>query len=383
MPTTKRPIVVVNDTYLGPIETTVDTEEAFHIDRYYTSQDYFQQRFDRLHRQMGFAATTLDDFSAWKALLRRELSSLIGTATMTPCDPSPRLLERVELDGYTREKMLMQTESGIFMPFYVLIPENVSPGERRAPVLAPHGHGSGGKFAPSGRSDLPGMAGVIRGCEYDYGLSLVNAGFIVFCPDARGFGERREDALQGDSFERFFSASCAALNHMALPLGQTVTGMWTWDLMRLIDYIATRPDCDISRLGSAGLSGGGLQTLWLAAMDDRVQCAVVSGYFYGYRESLLTMNMNCSCNYVPHLWEKVDMGDLSALIAPRPLLIETGTEDALNSRLGIDNVLPQVDIARGAYALFDAGDRLYHDLFPGKHCWHGVKAIPWLQRHLQ
>ena len=39
---------------------------------------------------------------------------------------------------------------------------------------------------------------------------------------------------------------------------------------------------------------------------------------------------NCSCNYVPHLFEHVDMGDVGALIAPRPLLVETGTHDDLN-----------------------------------------------------
>ena len=84
----------------------------------------------------------------------------------------------------------------------------------------------------------------------------------------------------------------SVLNHMAMPLGQTVTGMWTWDLMRLIDHVETRPECDASRIGCAGLSGGGLRTLWLAALDERIRCAVVSGYFYRYRESLLLLWVN-------------------------------------------------------------------------------------------
>jgi hypothetical protein len=157
------------------------------------------------------------------------------------------------------------------------------------------------------------------------------------------------------------SNSCAVLNHMAIPLGQTVTGMWTFDLIRLVDYVETRPECNALRIGCAGLSGGGLQTLWLTALDERVRCAVVSGYFYGYKDSLLRLANNCSCNYVPHLWELADMGDIAALVAPRPLLIETGTLDPLNGERGVANVAEQLAIARQAYTLLGASERLGHD----------------------
>jgi dienelactone hydrolase len=158
--------------------------------------------------------------------------------------------------------------------------------------------------------------------------------------------------------------------------------MWAWDLMRLADYVETRPECDARRLGCAGLSGGGLQTLWFAALDERVQCAVVSGYLYGYKDSLLKLATNCSCNYVPHLWKLADMGDLAALIAPRPLLVETGTRDALNGERGAANVTEQLAITRQAYRLLGAPDRLAHDLFEGEHMWHGECALPWLDRWL-
>jgi dienelactone hydrolase len=172
--------------------------------------------------------------------------------------------------------------------------------------------------------------------------------------------------------------SCALLNHMAIPLGQTVTGMWTWDLMRLIDYIATRPECDADRIGSAGLSGGGLQTLWLAALDERVKCAVDSGYFYGYKDALLKLNGNCSCNYIPGLWKLADMGDIAALIAPRPFFVETGDADGLNGERGIANTSEQVAITRQAYELYGAADRLVQHIFAGEHRWCGEQAIPWL-----
>jgi hypothetical protein len=290
------------------------------------------------------------------------------------------LTEQVMLDGYARERVEIQTEPGIVMPLYVLIPADLRPGERRACIIAPHGHGSGGKYAVAGRRDIPAIAATIEQHNYDYGVQFVRQGFVVFCPDARGFGERREIGRQGDA--DMMTSSCDLLNHMAIPMGQTVTGMWTWDLMRLIDYIGTRADCDVSRLGCAGLSGGGLQTMWLAALDERVRAAVISGYCYGYKESLLVMNGNCSCNYVPGLWQLADMGDIDALIAPRPLLIETGSRDPLNGKSGLGNVMPQVETTRRAYRLLAAQDVLVHDVFDGEHRWNGVRSIAFMKQAL-
>jgi hypothetical protein len=169
---------------------------------------------------------------------------------------------------------------------------------------------------------------------------------------------------------------------MAYPLGQTVTGMWTWDIHRLIDYIQSRSDCLPDRIGCAGLSGGGLQTLWSTALDDRIRCAIISGYFYGYKEALLEMPQNCSCNYVHKLYEYSDMGDIAAMIAPRPLLIESGTMDPLNGAGGIGNVSSQVEIVRQAYRLFNSEHSIKHYTFQGEHRWDGQEAVAWMKRSL-
>ena len=165
-------------------------------------------------------------------------------------------------------------------------------------------------------------------------------------------------------------------------LGQSVIGMWVWDLKRLIDYIETREDCDIDRLGCVGLSGGGFQTLWLTALDDRVKAAVSSGYFYGFSEAMLEM-YQCSCNYAPHIWEYVDAGDIGALIAPRPFVVETGNRDLLNGRSNLENVYSQTEITRRAYRLFDAENAFVHDVFDGPHRWHGTVSVKVLKDVLE
>jgi hypothetical protein len=125
-----------------------------------------------------------------------------------------------------------------------------------------------------------------------------------------------------------------------------------------------------------------MQTLWAAALDKRIKCAVISGYFYGYKEALLMRPYNCSCNFVPRLWEYADMGDIASLIAPRPLLIETGAKDPLNGKSGVKNVTKEVEITRRAYELFSAGDKLIHHIFEGQHVWNGERTMGFIKQWL-
>ena len=142
------------------------------------------------------------------------------------------------------------------------------------------------------------------------------------------------------------------------------------------------PEVDAERIGCAGMSGGGQQTLWLAAIDNRVKAAVTSGYFYGYKEALLRMCANCSCNYIPNMWRTMDMGDMGAMIAPRALFVESGEKDGLNGAPGLDNVYPQVEIARSAFRLYGAEEKLKHSVHPGGHQWVGTGVIEFFNENL-
>ena len=349
---------------------------------FYTSQAFIKERFDVVNRKMGFKAKTCEEWVIWRSELRGVLSDLLGLGRMTPTAPNPRITERVQCDCYIRERVELDTEPGVTMTLYALVPDAVNTGKATAPaIIAAHGHDSAGKLPVAGVADNPGVAERIATYRYNYGEVAAQHGYVVFCPDARGFGERRETQTQ--STDQLFNSSCRQLAHMGLPLGLTVTGMWTWDLMRLLDYIGTRSECAGQKTGCIGLSGGGLQTLWLSALDERVSCAIDSGYFYGVKDSLLHLSDNCDCNYVPHLWEMADMGDLGALIAPRPFMVETGDADPLNGPRGVANVVEQVAIAESAYRLLGAPERISVDVFHGPHRWNGEKTLAWLDRWLR
>ena len=345
-------------------------EDVAEEEKYYTTRDYLIKLYEKKSRSFGLKAENLQEYEKWKKELRRKLKELLGLYSMISCELSPRIVESEKFSGYSRDKVIIQTEPGIFMPLYILIPDGIKENEKRPCIIAPHGHGGGGKYSVVGKTDVPGVKESIEKYNYDYGLKFVMEGYVVFCSDARGSGERRELLQQG---EKHMSTSCNDINNAAISMGQTLAGMMTWDLMRLFDYIETLGYCDSSKIACCGFSGGGLQALWLSALDDRITCSVVSGYFYSFKSSLLKTHL-CGCNFVPKLWELIDIGDLGALIAPRPLLIESGIKDKLNGDGGITSVMDQVNIARKAYGLYNKENKLYHHIFDGTHMWNGEKT---------
>ena len=339
---------------------------TLNITQYYPTLPAMQRKYDALARKDAFSGTTPEEFEAWRTAARARLHGLLGMDLMEPCDLQPRLLESVRLPGnITREKVLLQTEPGVYMPVYILIPDQKA--ENYRPFLCPPGHQGAGKYSVAGDSSVDAIAKSIDFFNYDFGLQLAQRGHVALCPDCRGFGERRDPGEQGNDPKNFMSCTCRQLAHMAEPLGMTVIGMLVWDLQRLADYVALRNEWPTERLSCMGFSGGGMQTLWLSALDDRIRLAVISGYMYGYKDSLLTLCGNCSCNYVPGLWRHYDMGDIACLIAPRPLVIQSCRNDHLNGPRGIQNAIEQVEVVKHVYALYNAGERVRHDVCDGEH----------------
>ena len=328
------------------------------------------RRYDRFARQMRYAGAGREDFLSWQVKARQQLALLLGLDRMECCPLRPQRTEECVLqDGIRRERWLIETEPGVIMPFYLLIPPNA--GAETRPFLCPPGHGGAGKFSVAGSREYKAVSERIDLYNYDYGMQLARCGYVALCPDCRGFGERREELSDTLKLPGALTGDCYRLARMGEPLGIPVLGMLVWDLMRAADFLSERKEWAYESLSCLGFSGGGMQCLFLSAVDDRIRLAVVSGYFYGYRDSLLRQSWNCSCNYVPHLWEYFDMGDIASLIAPRPLLIQSCLDDRQNGPRGIENVMEQMKTLRVAYRLLGAERRLIHEICDGGHRWHG------------
>ena len=109
-------------------------------------------------------------------------------------------------------------------------------------------------------------------------------------------------------------------------LGRTLIGERVYDVDRGIDYLATRPDAAMNRIGIMGNSGGGTITLFSAALLPRIACAMPSCYFCTFRDSIMSI-YHCADNYIPGLYKYAEMSDVMGLFAPKPVVLVAGAED--------------------------------------------------------
>lgn len=358
----------------------IDSETSLpKIEACYGSLSSMLRKFDRFARQDCFRGQSVEEFEEWREKTRGLLSGLLGLEKMEECDLHPITMEKAVTlpDGIRREHIRIQTEPDIWMTMYLLIPADADPNTRL--FLCPPGHNGAGKYTVAGLGEYGAIKEKIEQYQYDYGMQLAKKGVVAVCPDCRGFGERRETVADAKDPVLGLKGDCYWLAHMGEPLGIPVAGMLVWDLMRLIDYLELRNEWDTEHIGCLGFSGGGMQTLYLAALDERIQYAVISGYMYGFRDALLTLNRNCSCNYIPHLWEHLDMGDIASLIAPRPLVIQSCRQDRLNGPRGIVNAVEQAAVIEKAYRLCHAEKLPLHDICEGGHQWHGERLDMYLK----
>jgi hypothetical protein len=164
----------------------------------------------------------------------------------------------------------------------------------------------------------------------------------------------------------------------ALLVGQTMIGWRVWDVMRTLDYIATRQELDSGRIGCMGISGGGTVTLFSAALDQRIRVAMVSGYLNTFRDSIGSLS-HCIDNYVPGILQWAEMHDVAGLIAPRPLFVESGEKDNI---FPIKASLASFARVREIYRVFGAEDRVEQEVFPDEHLFWGKRGIPFITRVL-
>lgn len=331
------------------------------------------QQYTPADAPFAFRAQSRDEAEGWQTRARTALAATLGFQESLPVDLNPQLIERVDRGDFVREKILLHTAPDVEMPVYLLLPKGSD--KSRATVLAFAGHGYGAK-------DIVGLweDGSERenpdGYHADFAIALCRRGFAVAAPEIACFGERQSDFSYLTNGQGA-PTSCTHAAMLAFHLGGSVAGMRVRDARRLVDYLESRPECDTTRLGAMGISGGGMHTLFSTAIDTRIRAAVISGYFSTFQHSILAMS-HCACNFVPGLAKFGEMYDLAGLLAPRPLLVEAGTHDPI---FPIDAVQASVERAQAVYAVFGAGP-VETDYFEGRHRISGQRAYDFLVEKL-
>jgi len=265
---------------------------------------------------------------------RRKLLALLDLDLEKPRRTPPvRRVGVLEFPGYRIEKLVVETEPGVPVPCNVYVPSggaSVKPA-----LLVPHGH--------SGR-DRP---------VYQNGYQrLAKAGFIVLAKDGWGKQERRGTGHGAEGGQLFLT-------------GGSLLALELWDNVRLVDYLLSRPDVDGERLGMAGLSGGGSQTLYSMAIDPRLKAGSPTCAVTTFRSDLADTTM-CVCELTVDLLSLGDHGLFLAMAFPRPMLVVNGIHDGIFPIAGARAATRQ---ARRLYGVGGHEERLRFAEFETAHDW--------------
>jgi dienelactone hydrolase len=251
------------------------------------------------------------DVRARQAWARRTLWELIGgQPERTPLDPQPS--GGFERSGYRLEKLSYASRPGLRIPANLYIPTS---GQAPFPgVLFQMGHSLNGKAYDSYQKCCQGLA---------------RLGYMVLAFDPMGQGERTY-LHAGDADEEH-----SRFGRQMLLVGETASRLQLWDAVRSLDVLAAHPLVDPKRLASMGQSGGATLTMLLAAVDDRLSCAVVSS---GNTENFACAGFNppgstddAEQDFVASGPLGFDRWDLLYPLAPKPLLVIVSERDSFGT----------------------------------------------------
>ena len=336
-------------------------------------QDHVDYLYETRPRPFEFRADSIRDFVAWQVALRQVMMALLRIVERPlPTNPSAILIYALDQRDYTEEKYALDVGEDVRTPIYLLIPKTKPPFK---PILVFHGHDpSGAHFVLGHYPDVETEAAMLA-VDKNYAQALARAGFLVCVVEQRGFGERVTDQVpEPEAYQN----SCRHLSFEYLLHGRTMIGERCWDGMCALSFVQNRPDLIPGVMGCTGNSGGGTTTLWLSALDERITTAVPSCYFCSFKDSILGM-YHCECNYVPGILQLCEMGDIGALIAPRPLRVIAGEQDDI---FPVTAVRQQFKTVKRAYDLLNEPDHCSLTIHPEEHRYDQAFSLEWFQRWL-
>jgi dienelactone hydrolase len=317
----------------------------------------------RLHLETVEENAPPPDVGQWRTHTRAQLDALLGPSP-EPVPLDVETTDSVDCGPYQRERLVFDTERTMSVPAFLLTPHvrrDAAPGPA---VLAIHGHGPGKSLVCGIETKGPGD---------DYAHQLAMLGYVVLAPDLRGFGERA-DWMPPDKYQCDWDLVCATMAGV-VPLQRNL-----WDMQRALDVLIAHPLVDATRVAVAGLSYGATCTLFLTALDDRVRVAVVSGYLSSWRAAHAVPWNMCGSQVMAGQLGVLEHLDVAALVAPRPMLVESGMDDLI---FPIASARATVASLAKVYAQLGAPEgALAHDVFDGEHRWHGALVPDFLQQWL-
>lgn len=309
-------------------------------------------RNEYTHSFLGPRFTSVD---AYRSEGRAAAFAALGPRP-DPVDPRPEIVDRRDMGEFIREKVIFSTTRDFRVPAFVHIPKNL---KGRGPAIVDlHSHGGMFIFGKEKVIDMGANHPAMKVYHQENyagrptATELARRGYVVITIDAFPFGERRymEDADLRYGWERskysvedvkYLNSKCRAKEDTVVKsltyAGQVWPGITAWDDIRTVDYLCTRPEVDPKRIGCVGVSFGGWRSLFLNGLDDRIAAGCVVGFMSTVKPMIRKhMDTHSFVHFVPGLHRSLDLPDVVALRAPKPLLILQCRRDGLFPLAGME-----------------------------------------------
>ncbi|MEO5998014.1 MAG: acetylxylan esterase [Chitinophagaceae bacterium] len=302
----------------------------------------------------------IKEWNAYKINLKKKIIEKTGALLNQKLPLNFKETGGLKMKGYTIKNVTFQTRPGIYATanLYIPIGEGKFPG-----VMVMMGHSATGRLYDKYQS---------------VGITLALNGYVSLCIDPWGSGERTtihgvfedhgDDNNLGSSF---------------MDVGETLMGMLITDNMRGVDLLCSLPYVDTQNIGATGSSGGGNQTMWLTAMDDRIKAAVPvvsAGTFEAY-----IMGSPCICEVLVDGLTFTEEAGVLALVAPRAIKMCNHSKDA-NQAFNPREMVRSYKTARPIFEMLGAANKIAYDTFDLTHgYWPEDRAtmLGWFNLHLK
>lgn len=317
--------------------------------------------------QFPLSKLSFQDLDTHRSLYRMKLEELLRLGAFPPDFPlRDRALEKVELSKVFREKIEIEVEEGLWIPFYLFLPkEEAGP---RPCIFVFHGH-SGGKIE---------TAGIRPSYQKGNALALAEAGFVTVAPDLRGFGElgwpgEWEDPV-GHGYGRTIHIQDVLFN---LETGRTTLGSFIYDARKILEFLKSRKEVDPEKIGVAGTSLGADVAIWFAALEPRIKTVVAdNSSLVFYPLSAVSYGQYHACiDALPGLASFFRLEDIPLLVAGRPFLLEFSGEPRAGSPLTQSRL-------EALYREADSAEKVRFKFYPGEETFYNETAIEWFKKWL-
>jgi len=304
----------------------------------------------------------------------------------TKTDLKAQIYGRIDRGDYTVEKVHFESAPGFLVTGNLYRPKKAAGG--KAPgVLFAHGHWADARLSQATDSELrneiaTGQERFLEGGKSRFQsmcVQLARMGCVVWQWDMLGDSDSQQLSRQlvhsfakqrpeMNTTENWGLFSPQAETHL-----QSIMGLQTWNAVRSLDFLLELPEVDPQRVAITGASGGGTQTMLLAAIDPRISLS-----FPAVMVST-AMQGGCTCENASLLRVGTGNVEFAGLFAPKPQGMTTA--DDWTKEMSTKG-FPEL---KRLYGLLGAPNQVM--LQRGEHFPHNYNAVSrtafynWINRH--